>query len=575
MAWRRKILRARVPLLLLAAALALLASSTARLQGLFLNTMLFAVASAAISVPMGMLLGLAVAKIDLPGRRALAWLLAGLLLAPLYVQAAAWQTVLGAGGWMADWLRSDGYADPWLVGWRGALWVQGMAGVPWVALAVAASLATVERKLEEESLLDARPWRVLCRVSLPRAAGGVLAAAAWIAVVAATEIAVTDLYQVRTFAEEVYTQAALGPLLSWSDGGDLPPAATRGAPTGGGLGGGPGVTAPAFATSFLSSELAMGTTALVLVVLAGLWCVIRWLPPAASILADAGWRWRPAGRERTWLAAAVGLLVAAAVIAPLAGLAWKAGIEVHRVDGQYRRSWSATKAVELVMRSPWENRREWGWSLAIGALAATAATAVGVLCGWWARVRSAAAAPLAAAIALGLAVPAPLLAAWVIALLNQPLDSPVSWLAVVYDRTLTAPVLVQAVRAAPLAALWMWSQMASVPPDLLEAARCEGARPAALLWRVALPLRLTGLAAGAAAALVVALGEVSATILVLPPGVTTVPVQVFQLLHYGLDDKVCALCLSILAMLGVGMLLASWAWRWAQPAHRVPRPGVE
>lgn len=546
-------------------AIVLLALSTARLRGLFLNTALFAGGTLAICVPLGTLLGLVVAKIDLPGRRALVWLLAGLLFVPLYVQAAGWQTVLGAGGWLAHWMRGDGYANPWLAGWRGALWVQGMAGVPWVALAVAASLNTVERKLEEESLLDAAPWRVLWRVSLPRAGGGVLAAAAWIAVVASTEIAVTDLYQVRTFAEEVYTQAALGPLLSWSAGGSIAPTTLLpSAGTGGGIGGGPGLTAPSFATSFVSSELAMGTTALVLLVVAGLSWVVRWLPPAASIAADAGWRWRPAARRRVEIAVGVWLLVGVAVVTPLAGLAWQAGGEVDRIDGQYVRGWSAAKAVELVARSPWDNRREWGWSLAIGALAATAATAIGLGCGWLARVRSGAAAPLAVAIAVGFAIPAPLLAAWVIAILNQPPDSPAAWLAVLYDRTLTAPVLVQAVRAVPLVALWMWSQMASVPQDLLEAARSEGAGRVAQLVRIALPLRRMGLAAGAAAALVVALGEVSATLLVLPPGVTTVPVQVFQLLHYGVDDQVCALCLSMFLMLGVGMIAAAWAGRIAR-----------
>ncbi len=500
---------ARGPLVLLAAAVALLALTTARLRGLFVNTALLAVGALVISVPLGTLLGLVVAKIDLAGRRALAWLLAGLLFVPLYVQAAGWQTVLGAGGWVAHWVRSDGYANPWLVGWRGALWVQGMAGVPWVALAAAASLSTVERKLEEESLLDAGPWRVLWRVSLPRAGGGVLAAAAWIAVVAATEIAVSDLYQVRTFAEEVYTQAALGPLLSWSAGGTIAPVVgpTGGAGTGGGIGGGPGVTPPSFATSFLSSELATGTVALVLLVLAALWWMAHWLPPAAAIVADAGWKWRPAPRRRACLGLCVWLVVAIVVLVPMAGLAWKAGGEVHHVGERYQRSWSAAKAALMVVRSPWENCREWGWSLAIGGIASAGATAIGLACGWAARMRSSAAVPLAAAIAAGLAVPAPLVGAWVIALLNQPPDSSVAWFAVLYDRTLTAPVLVQIVRAAPLAALWMWSQLASVPQDLLEASRSEGASRFAQLVRVALPLRRLGLAAGAAAALIVAYGR--------------------------------------------------------------------
>ena len=39
------------------------------------------------------------------------------------------------------------------------------------------------------------------------------AAALWVSLQAATEISVTDVMQVRTFAEEVYTQIVGGPLL--------------------------------------------------------------------------------------------------------------------------------------------------------------------------------------------------------------------------------------------------------------------------------------------------------------------------------------------------------------------------
>ena len=81
--------------------------------------------------------------------------------------------------------------------------------------------------------------------------------------------------------------------------------------------------------------------------------------------------------------------------------------------------------------------------------------------------------------------------------------------------TLTAPVLVQLVRALPLTALWMWSQLTSVPQDLLDAAQSEGAGRTTQLVRIALPLRRVGVPAGFVAALVVALAEVSATLLVL------------------------------------------------------------
>jgi iron(III) transport system permease protein len=115
-------------------------------------------------------------------------------------------------------------------------------------------------------------------------------------------------------------------------------------------------------------------------------------------------------------------------------------------------------------------------------------------------------------------------------------------------------MIVQMMRALPLTALWLWSQFTSVPQDLLEAARSEGAGPLAQWLRIALPLRLPGLAAAAGIALVLAISELSATLLVLPPGVTTISVRIFQLLHYGVDDRVAALALSVFAVMGITLV---------------------
>ncbi len=529
--------------LLIGAAICLLLLAGPRLRGLLANTALIAGGTMAIALPIGVFLGIVLGKIDLPGRRLIGWTLAALLFVPLYVQAAAWSAVLGAGGWIPQSLADGGYTNPWLAGWRGAIWIHAMGAVPWVALMTAASLRTVERRLEEESLLDASPLRVLVRVSLRRGLGGVLAAVVWIAVICATEIAVTDLFQIRTFAEEIYTEASLGGL-----SGD--------------------------ASSLHSSDLAIGVALIALLVGFALRLIVPWMPKAASIAADAAWQWRPT-QGRVAITAAIWLLFAAMTVVPVAGLVWKAGIAVHQRGSQFERSWSAMKAASMVAESPWEHRREWGWSLAIGAIAAAATVTIAVLGAWCARNRPMAAKPQAAMVALAMAAPAPLWGVWVIGLLNQPSGSILSPLTTLYDRTLLAPVLVQMARALPLVSLWMYSQLLSVPQDLLEAARSEGAGPFTQLWRVALPLRKAGVAAAFGIALVLAITELSATLLVAPPGVSPISVRIFQLLHYGVDDRVAALALSILSAAGAAMLagqMTSFVRRNLR--QRVSRPAV-
>jgi iron(III) transport system permease protein len=57
----------------------------------------------------------------------------------------------------------------------------------------------------------------------------------------------------------------------------------------------------------------------------------------------------------------------------------------------------------------------------------------------------------------------------------------------------------------------------------------------------------------------VAFGELSATILVLPPGMPTLPVRIFGLLHYGVEDQVAAICLAAM----IGPLFAGAGMWWA------------
>jgi iron(III) transport system permease protein len=452
-------------------------------------------------------------------------MLAGLLFLPLYVQAAAWNGAIGTGGWLTQRIAGETYAAPWLAGWTGAIWIHAMGALPWMALLGAASLRTVERRLEEEALLDGRPLAVLMRVSLRRGGVGFWAATMWTVVVCATEIAVTDLFQIRTFAEEIYTEATLGPL------GALP----------GGL---------------LKTDLAIGVAIIGAGVGVAIAWTVPWLPRATTIPFDASWRWRPELGVRRCISAIAWALAMVLLAPPLGALMWRAGIAVTQYEGTFLRSWSLVKAFTMIAESPWEHRREWGWSLAIGVIAAMTTMLIAVALSWLAR-RPGWRWPLAGAVALTLAVPAPLWGVWVIGLLNHSGDSIWTPLTVLYDRTLLAPVMVQVIRTLPIVGLWVWAQLSSVPTDLLEAARIEGAGGLAQLLRVAMPLRRVGIAAAAGMALALSVSELSATLLVLPPGVTTISVRIFQLLHYGVDDRVAALALSVIAaMLLVGGAVA-------------------
>ena len=103
-----------------------------------------------------------------------------------------------------------------------------LACLPWVVFLVGVGLRTVEPELEESAELDMPVGRVWRKVTLRRAVGAIAAAAVAVAVLTAGDMTVTDLLQVRTYAEEAYVQFTLGrgpadaalvsvpPLLFWA-----------------------------------------------------------------------------------------------------------------------------------------------------------------------------------------------------------------------------------------------------------------------------------------------------------------------------------------------------------------------
>jgi iron(III) transport system permease protein len=151
----------------------------------------------------------------------------------------------------------------------------------------------------------------------------------------------------------------------------------------------------------------------------------------------------------------------------------------------------------------------------------------------------------------GLAVPGPLIGLGIIWLLDRDQPAAVAWL---YDRTVTAPVLALAVRTLPLTILICGVAWRTLAADVLEAAACDGAGPWIRFWRIAIPQRLPALTAAWLAGLAWAAGDLACSILVVPPGITTVPIRVFGLVHSGVDQQVAGICL--VAAAGYAVLAA-------------------
>ncbi len=496
-----------------------LAFAEDRAWGLLANTTQFAAATCAISLPLGVMLALLLVRSDLPGRLVLSLLLTAMLLVPLYVQCGAWQAVLGQQGW---WRGSDASATPLMTqGWAAAVWIQALASVPWVALIVGGGLYFVPRELEEEALLDGDAAQVFRRVTLPYTFSLVCVAALLVAVSAAGDITVTDQFQVRTFAEEVYTAAA----------GGEPSSPLRVLP---------GLT--------LVSWLVVAAL-LIVVRLAPGEGLSRVRPPLMFRLRR--WRWPLAVLTLAVLFVLIGV--------PLASLAWKSGLLVTHGESGITRGWSLEKCVRLTAQSPVRYHRELSWSIVIGTLAATVAVVAALPLAWLARRRGFWQWPLAISAAAALAVPGPLLGLAAIWLLDRPATG---WL---YDRTVASPALVQSVRVWPLVALLLTYAMRSIPRDETQSAALEGAGSMTTLGRIGVAQRRPAIAVAWLAALALAIGELPATHLTTPPGMESLASHIFMLLHAGVEDQVASICLALFIALPTLLLPLVWlVRRWAR-----------
>jgi iron(III) transport system permease protein len=530
-----------------------------RVAALWLNTACLAGGACLVALPLGGLAALLIDKTDVPGRRLAGLVFIGMLFVPLYVTAGAWDAGFGIQGWHTLSTNPHLAREPWLSGWRAAVWVHGLGAVPWVVLIVGAGLKAVESEIEEDAATCASAVRVLLRVTVRRSAPAFAVAALWVAVTASAEISVTDFFQVRTFAEEVYTQAALGAFDS--DGHEA-------------------LSAKGLWIGLLISIC----LAMVAVAAAG-----QWFASFVDLPLRPAWIARP--RRWRWALAALLwsiLLLVAGV--PLANLVYKAGVHVavtpvaehpspqrssegsRSIDGRVR-TWSGAKVAERVAAAPGEYRGDLWLSVRIGVAAATAAVAIALPLAWVMRSHRGVTWIALAALGACLTIPGPLLGVGLIRLLNRPDDSLFSFLTVLYD-TNFAPWLVQTVRALPITTLITWPALASLPQAVLDAAATEGSGPWGRLFRIALPLRWPAVAAAWLLALAIGMGELGATILVIPPQQSTaISVRIFQLLHYGVDDRVAAICLVMVAGIVVlsyvaNTLLRRGSWRTGEQPLR-------
>lgn len=115
-------------------------------------------------------------------------------------------------------------------------------------------------------------------------------------------------------------------------------------------------------------------------------------------------------------------------------------------------------------------------------------------------------------------------------------------------------------RFLPFSVIILGSELRQLNPRSEESARLACPNWLGVMRRITLPLAKTGLLTGFMVVFILAFGELGTTLLLIPPGRETLPIRIYNLMHYGAHDLVSALCLISLALTFAlsGVFLIIW-----------------
>lgn len=460
----------------------------ARQRKLLLDSTLIGAGAAALATCVGVPLGLLLARTDVPAKRLLRLLFVVPLVIPSYILGLAWIYIGSSTGIMAQIFGRD--LSGWTYSLTGAIIVLGAGFYPLSMLATEAAARRMEGHLEEAALLAANPSRVLWRITLPLIAPSITAAALIIFVLSLSEFGVPSLLRIPVFTTEVFT---------------------------------------AFAALYdFGAATALAVPLLLVAMITGVAVVLvsgdRMITTRRSAYAGARYslgHWKPA------VIALLAVVLLVTVALPLAVLA--------RETGQPGRMVATVQASGGAIAN----------SLLLSGAGATLIVALSALLGYGigrapARLRIMA----ELALLVVFAVPSTVVGIGLIDLWNRP-----GLPGVIYKSPLII-IIGYLARFVPVAALILAANVRQTPLSLEEAAAVAGASWPKSFGRIVLPQLRAGLLAAWVVVFIFAFGELGATVLVAPPGTSTLPVQIYTLIANAPSSEVAAL-----ALMQVGIVL--------------------
>jgi iron(III) transport system permease protein len=472
------------------------AVSDDRLVGPLLRSLGLGISVSAAAAALGTGAAWLVARTEVRGRRIWALLLCLPLVIPSFVGAVALIAAFAPGGLVEDSLGITWL--PELNGFRGAFIVLTLLTYPYVFLPVMARLRTLSPALEESArLLGRRPASVFMTVVVPQARAAIAAGALLVFLYVISDFGAVQLLRYDTLTRAIYADRLLDPITS------------------------------------MALSLVLGLLAVTIVALerrssrVGLRDQARVGSPLML----------PLGRAAIAAYAFLALVIGFALVAPIAVLGYWA------IRGFVRGSADSASVISDpgLITGPLLS------TVGVSVVAALVTIAIVVPIAFRSVRRPGRLGEvLAGTVVGGFALPGLVTAlAFVFFTLSTP-----GPLGALYQ-TLPLLVLAYVVHHGALALGAAQSAVAGVPQRLDDAARIMGRSRLRRFVGVEMPLMLPGLAAGAGLVLLSTAKELPATLLLAPPGFSTLATKVWQAAELAAFEEAAVFALVLVAISGV------------------------
>ena len=452
-----------------------------------------------------------------------------LVLLPMVVHVSSWDAAFGKLGWLSA--VQGRVLTPLIPAALAAIWIHGIAAAPQVAILLMIASRFTSTSLEEQAQLETNLWQVFWRITLPRFRPLLVAAAIWIVLTCAREIAVTDLYQIGTLAEQVYLGYSLnnGSILgNWS--------AEQ-------------LTSADSLKSWLTGATILCCTLLSIAFFFRLMDAdLETAQRRASSLPALTWN--------SQLTAILLLLILAGI--PTANVLIRASFHVIPVSGVPTQAYSLQQLWGSIGRSWNDYSDEFAWSTLIAATSATTIVTISLIAGVIAWRSTAMRFAMAIVLAVCLALPGPVIGSLLargFALMDW------NWINWLTDYTIFGPVIANLIFCWPIGGILIWYLLKRTPSEQLENARLENVSLWQLGWQFGALANRLALAGIWLLLFAFCFGELSASQMVRPAGIDTVPRKMLGDLHAGVNELTAGITI-IIAGGCVMVSLAGWALIW-------------